>query len=232
MNITIIYGQKHKGNTWALTQLFLEQFKDADVTEFYLPHEQIGFCVGCENCIMQDENKCSHAQAVQEIVSALDKANLIIVASPCYVLSMTGQLKTLFDHLAYIYMVHRPTPSMFNKQALALSTAAETGMGKTAKSIAGHLFWWGAARIYRYGLKIYAENFNSIPAKRKQKIERKVKRMASRIQKNHGRVKTGFKTKFMFRICRMDMMKDNEWNAADRKHWQKHGWTGNKRPYK
>ena len=104
-------------------------------------------------------------------------------------------------------------------------------MGKTAKTIADNLFWWGIARTYRYGLKIYAEDFNSIPAKRKKKMERKVKRIAHKIIKNNGRVKAGFKTKFMFWIMRLGMKKNTEWNPADRKYWQQHGWLGKSRPY-
>jgi len=234
MNITIIHGQKHKGNTWMLTQLFLDQLQDinTNITEFFLPDKQIGYCTGCLNCIKRDEKTCPHAGGVQPIVAALDNADLIIFTSPCYVMSMTGQLKSLFDHLAYLYMAHRPEASMFNKQALALSTAAGAGMGKTAKSIAGHLFWWGAARIYQYGVKVYAPDFNSIPVKRKKKIERKVKRIAGKIKKNKHRVKAGFKTRFMFRVMRLGILKEAEWNPADREYWKEQGWLGKKRPYK
>ena len=36
MNITVIYGQQHRGNTWRLTKL-LDQFEGAAITEFFLP---------------------------------------------------------------------------------------------------------------------------------------------------------------------------------------------------
>jgi len=232
MNITIIYGQKHKGNTWAFVKLFLEQFEDAYVAEFYLPDESLGYCAGCVKCIMRDEKTCPHAKYMQTITTSLDNADLLIIASPCYAMGMTGQLKTLFDHLAYRYMAHRPEPSMFSKQALAISTAAGAGMGKTAKTIADNLFWWGVARIYQYGLRIYAPDFESIPDKRKKKIVRKVKRIARNIQINNKRVKVGLKTKLMFWIMRLNMKENNELNSADRKYWQKHGWLGKARPYK
>jgi len=232
MNIAIIYGQRHKGNTWAFTQEFLKHLTDSSthITEFFLPDDKIGYCVGCLNCIMRDEKTCPHAQAVQPIAAALDSADLIIIASPTYVMGETGQLKTLFDHFAYRYMAHRPEASMFRKKALALSTAAGGGMGKTAKSIANNLFWWGVARTYRYGLKIYADDYSSIPAKRKQRIESKVKRIARKI-KNTRNVKSGIRTRFMFWIMRMGMKKNNEWNTTDRLHWQSLGWLGKARPY-
>jgi hypothetical protein len=103
---------------------------------------------------------------------------------------------------AYRYMAHRPEASMFGKQALALSTAAGGGMGKTAKSIANNLLWWGVARTYRYGLKIYANDYSNIPAKRKKRIERKVERIANKIKSNRS-VKAGIKTRFLFLIMRL-----------------------------
>lgn len=63
MNITVIYGQRHKGNTWALANLFLERLKNgsAHIEEFFLPDHALGYCTGCVNCIMKDENLCPHA---------------------------------------------------------------------------------------------------------------------------------------------------------------------------
>jgi len=51
MNIAVIYGQRHKGNTYALTKLFLEHLNTADtlVSEFFLPEDSLGFCTGCLN---------------------------------------------------------------------------------------------------------------------------------------------------------------------------------------
>lgn len=166
MNITIIYGQKHKGNTWRLAQLFLDQFEEKQITEFYLPESAPAYCSSCLNCIYKGETLCPHAKAVQPIVNALDEADLIVMASPCYVMNMTGQMKTLLDHLAYRYLSHRPEPSMFGKQGLVLSTAAGLGAGKTAKTIAGNLFFWGVAKIYRFGMPIGAADFDHIPKKR------------------------------------------------------------------
>jgi len=196
MNITVIYGQWHKGNTWSLTELFLERLKtnDTNVSTFFLPDDSIGYCVGCLQCFMKDENMCPHAGSVQKIVTALDYADLIVIASPCYVFGMTGQLKVLFDHLGYRFMAHRPEAAMFRKQALVLTTAAGAGMNKTAKAISFNLLMWGVARIYRYGLRINAASFSSIPERRKQKIVRKAEQLTRKILKNNGLVKAGIKT--------------------------------------
>lgn len=232
MNITVIYGQRHKGNTWALTKMFLERLADIDtqITEFFLPDESIGSCTGCLTCINKNEAACPHAQAVGQIVTAIDNADLIIISSPCYVLGMTGQLKTLFDHLAYRHMAHRPEPSMFKKQAIAISTAAGTGMGKTVKAISDNLFMWGIARIYRYGLRIAAADFEHIPESRKHRIERKVNRIARSIKKHDRRVSAGIKTRLMFSFMRLGQ-KNNNWNPVDKEYWESHGWLRRSRPW-
>jgi multimeric flavodoxin WrbA len=232
MNITVIYGQHHKGNTWTLTQLFLEYLKDSDthVTEFFLPEESLGYCTGCLNCIMGDEMACPHSSVMQKIVESLDSADLIIIASPCYVFGMTGQLKVLFDHFGYRYMAHRPEPSMFRKQALALSTAAGMGMNNTTRAISFNMFMWGVARTYRYGLRIGAANFQHIPVKRKEEIERKARRIAKRIIKNSRCVNAGIKTRLIFSFMRL-RQKNNDWNVADQTYWQTHGWLDKARPF-
>ena len=223
MNITVIYGQHHKGNTWRLANLFLEQLDNPQITEYYLPQSAPAYCLGCLQCMYKGEQACPHATIVQPIVKALDGADLIIVASPCYVLGMTGQLKALFDHLAYRHMAHRPEPRMFQKQALVLSTAAGMGMGKTTKAIADNLFYWGVAKIYRYGIRISAADFEHIPRKRKLKIERQIKRIARKVQKNDQRAKAGLKTRLVFSFMKLGQ-KHNNWNPLDKDYWQKQGW--------
>ena len=230
MKITVIYGQSHQGNTYSLTQLFLNclQRNDSQITEFFLPDEGITYCVGCQNCFIRGERTCPHAAAVQKIVAAIDSADLIIIASACYVFGMTGQLKVLFDHLGYRFMAHRPEASMFKKQALVLSTAAGAGMSKVTKAISFNLFMWGVASIYRYGLRIGAASFEKIPARRQVATERKVKRISEKILKKRVRVKT--MTRIVFAVMRLNQKK-NDWNAIDKEHWEKHGWLGFTKPF-
>ena len=232
MNITVIYGQKHKGNTYKLTRLFLEKLEkdETQIDEFFLPDEKLGFCSGCLNCIMRDEKTCPHYGFMEKVTASIDEADLIIAASPCYVFNMTGQLKTLFDHFGYRFMAHRPEAPMFRKQALAISTAAGAGMGKTAKLIAFNFFMWGAARIYKCGVQIAADDFDAINEKRRKKISRKVERTTGKILRRNEKVKPNLKTRFMFNIMKQNQ-KGNDWNAADKEYWQSRGWLDGKKPY-
>ncbi len=66
--------------------------------------------------------------------SAMDEADVIILASPVYVYHSTGAMKAFLDHYGYRWMVHSPEESMFKKQGVCISTAAGAGMKSTNDS--------------------------------------------------------------------------------------------------
>ena len=57
MKITLIHGQNHKGSTYHIGKLLAEQFGDSDIQEFFLPKDLEHFCMGCYQCI-ENEEKC------------------------------------------------------------------------------------------------------------------------------------------------------------------------------
>ena len=132
MKITMIHGQSHKGSTYHIAKMLAEKL-EGDVTEFFLPRDFSSFCVGCTKCFETDETLCPHYEKLKPITEALDKADVIILASPVYVYHATGAMKVLLDHYGYRWMVHRPEGQMFRKQAVCISTAAGGGMKSTNK---------------------------------------------------------------------------------------------------
>ena len=111
MKITVINGTEKKGVTYRLKEMFLEPFKGkAEITEFYLPKDGPGFCVGCTACFMNNPNLCKDAECVQKIEKALLEADLLVFTSPSYVMHATGAMKALLDHFGYRWMPHRPSP--------------------------------------------------------------------------------------------------------------------------
>ena len=127
-------------------------------------------------------------------------------------------------------MVHSPEGSMFRKQGVCISTAAGAGMGSANKDMADSLFFWGIAKIYRYGVGVAAADWEGVSAKKKAAIERKTDAIARNIRNRHGRVKPSLKTRGMFFI--MHLMQRNGFNERDARYWKEKGWTGNVRPWK
>ena len=83
MKITVINGTEKHGITYKLKELFLEPFKGiAEITEFYLPKDGPGFCIGCTQCFLTKQDLCKDAAKVQPIEKALLEADLLVFASP------------------------------------------------------------------------------------------------------------------------------------------------------
>ena len=131
MQIVMIHGQNHRGSTYHIGKMVADAL-GGTVTEFFLPRDFGSFCVGCNNCFMKDESLCPHHAKLKPITDAMDDADVLILTSPVYVYHATGAMKAFLDHYGYRWMVHRPEPAMFHKQAVCVATAAGAGMRSTA----------------------------------------------------------------------------------------------------
>lgn len=229
MKVTIIHGQNHKGSTYNIAHKLAEK-TGGEITEFFLPKDFDEFCCGCTNCFIDSETKCPHYKNLTPVTNAIDEADLLIFASPVYAYHVSGAMKALLDHYAYRWMVHSPEASMFTKQAVCISTAAGAGMKSTIKDMADSLWYWGVAKIYKYGIAVSATSYEGISEKKKKQIEKKTDSLAKKIVKRNGKVKPGFKTKAMFFM--MHLLQKNGWNPRDVNYWKEKGWTDKVRPWK
>ena len=231
MNILTIIGTPHKGNTRAIVDLFLEEFKNENnkFDEIILPTDFKNFCGGCANCILHGEDKCPHYKEMNPIIKKIEKAELIILATPVFVGSCTGSMKVFLDHLAYMWLVHRPNENMFNKVGLIITSAGGSGVKQTTKLLKSNLFYLGVPKIYNYGVTTMKMGGNYIDYKDKDKIKKQVHNKANKIKKNLNNVKVGFKTKFFFKM--FGMTQKNGWNKTDSTYWKEQGWLDGKKPF-
>ena len=229
MNITIIHGQSHKGSTYNIAKI-LSQKLNGNITEFFLPKDFGLFCIGCNNCFSKSETECPHYKQLENITSALDNADVIILASPVYVYHATGAMKAFLDHYGYRWMVHRPEERMFSKQAVVISTAAGAGMKSTNKDMTDSLFFWGIAKIFKIGIAVREVSWANVNEKIKEKTDKKCTNVANKIKKNTNNVRPSIKTKIFFEIMRM--MQKKGWNKADVDYWVQKDWNGKSRPWK
>ena len=228
MKIVIIHGQSHKGSTYHIAHMLAEKI-EGEIVEYFLPRDFGDFCIGCTQCFMKSETLCPHYEKLKPITEALDKADVIILASPVYVYHATGAMKAFLDHYGYRWMVHRPEESMFKKQGVCISTAAGAGMKSTNKDMMDSLFFWGVAKRYQYGKGVAAIDWNSVADKKKKAIEKATSKIAKKIKYNYQNVKPGMKTKAFFWIMRL--MQKNGFNSCDAEYWRTKGWIQNKRPW-
>ena len=231
MKVLAILGTPHKGNTRAVTDLFLDEFRaaGAEVDELVLPRDFGETCLGCANCILHGEDKCPHYGKTAPIVERIEKADLIILATPVFVGSCTGALKELLDHFAYMWLVYRPKEVMFGKTGLIITSAGGSGVKQTVKLLRSNMSFWGISSVYSYGVTTMKMNGNYADYKDKEKIKRQVKAVANKVAKSVERKKVSFGTKFLFGIFKMSQK--NGWNKTDSDYWKNKGWLDGKKPF-
>ena len=125
MNITILYPHKRKtkSSTYGIAQMVLDRLlSGGTLHEFYLPQDMPHVCAGCYACMNGREDKCGGHEYMQKLIAAIDDSELIVFCAPTYVYHIPGQVKTLLDHFAYRWLVHRPDLSLMCKQALIITT--------------------------------------------------------------------------------------------------------------
>ncbi len=229
MKITVVNGNTRHGSTWHCMDIIRQALSHSghlEVTEFSLPRDMPHFCRGCFSCFVNGEQTCPHAQSVQPIAAALLDADLIILTSPVYALDVSGQLKALLDHLCYLWMPHRPDPKMFCKVGLAVTTTAGAGLGHTAKTMRNSLKFWGCGRVLSCKMPVSALKWSDVSDQKKAQVEKEAARLAKRISgyvKKADTMRAPLLRSFLFWAVK-SMMRKNDWNPLDRKHWEDHGW--------
>ena len=230
MKIIVINGTEVQGCTYQMKELFLASLRAKnEITEFYMPKDMPHACCGCKICFFDDATKCPHVFWINPIWTAILDADLLVFTAPVYGLSIPGQLKSLLDHFCVRWMVHRPEPAMFSKQAVIIANCI--GPSFLAKSsqrdLVNALSWMGVSKISRCGIGLLeGVIWNELSIKRRNKIETKVKRLALKHMSMRP-VGRSMKTRIKFAFCKVihkAVLKKEETPSADNQHWIDHGW--------
>ncbi len=100
--IVILNGSPRiKGNTTALTEAFKRGAEEVGntVTEFYLGKMCINGCKGCFGGGKNPDSPCVQKDDMEKIYPVYKEADIVVLASPLYYWTISGQLKTAFDRL-------------------------------------------------------------------------------------------------------------------------------------
>ena len=218
--------------------MFLEPFKGkAEITEFYLPKDGPGFCIGCTQCFRNNQELCKDAACIRKIEKALLEADLLVFTSPSYVMHATGAMKALLDHFGYRWMPHRPAKEMFSKRVLIITQSLGAGEKSTAKDIKDSLSWWGISYIKKCNFKLMSEiQWDKLNDKKRLEMTNGMAKMARKFsrldysKKAHTNLITKVKF-YMVRMLQTKLGKDNP-EYTDFKYWKANGWLDKVRPWK
>lgn len=101
-NIVILNGSPRKtGNTSALVKSFTEGAESVGntITEFFLDKMDIHGCKGCFGGHSSQKCPCVQKDDMAQIYPAVKECDVVVLASPLYYWTMSGQLRTALDRL-------------------------------------------------------------------------------------------------------------------------------------
>lgn len=201
MKILAIIGSSKNGNTSELVKYFERKIKEKDNVVFeylYLSDYNIGFCTGCHNCIFIGEDKCLHYHIVKMIEDKIISSDVLILASPGYMFSVTGILKNFLDHVAY--NCHRP--KYFDKKAYLIACCTKW----QEKSVFAPMETWLSGAGFRFVGKTYVDML-PFPLKegelnkRRSKIDEATSRLHIELNQDEE-VKPNFGSIIVFHVFR------------------------------
>lgn len=127
--IIILNGSPRKtGNTTALTAEFKKGAEEARniVTEFFLDAMNINGCKGCFGGSKSPDSPCAQKDDMDKIYPVYKEADIVVLATPLYYWTISGQLKTAFDRL---FAVAECDPNYRNPQKNSVLIMAAEGYG-------------------------------------------------------------------------------------------------------
>ncbi len=236
MNIAVIYGSMRHGTTYHCAESLIEAlsgYEEAEISRFFLPRDMSEMCQSCYSCFLNGEQSCPHNAQVRPIVDALERAQVIILASPVYALDVSGPMKTLLDHLCYLWVTHRPSPVMFSKIGVAICTTGGAGLNHTAKTLTNSLKFWGTRRQVVMKRAVGASKWEEVSPKNRAWIAINAHRLAARIAKAVKKTEKLPVSPFMQGLffIMSKVMKNNTWSLRDKEYWDENGWLAGGRPY-
>ena len=150
--ILVLNGSpRPNGNTSALIEAFTQGAESAGhtVTTFLLDRMDIHGCKGCWQGGKDPDHPCVQRDGMERIYPVYRQAGVVVLASPLYYWTLSGQLRTTFDRL---FAVAECDPDYRNpkKEAVLLMAAEGTGFDESVyyyTRLMGHLGWTDRGRV-------------------------------------------------------------------------------------
>lgn len=150
--IIILNGSpRKKGNTSALVQAFAKGAESVGniVTEFFLDSMDIHPCKGCFGGGKNPDSPCVQKDDMDKIYPVYKDADIVVLATPLYYWTVSGQLKCAFDRL---FAVAECNPDYRNpkKESVLLMAAEGHGFEETLywyDRLEKHLGWKSIGKV-------------------------------------------------------------------------------------
>jgi len=95
-----ISGSPRKAATdWIIKEAlrYAEERWNAETRYFSVRGKKLNFCIHCDHCIK--EGSCVHDDAMQEVYSGFEWADAVLIGTPVYQGTLSGQAKVVLDRM-------------------------------------------------------------------------------------------------------------------------------------
>lgn len=193
--IVVVNGSpRKKGNTMSMVKIIEDEMKAQDPSVsfeyIHLIDQNLGYCLGCNQCLLQGPDKCLKKDDGQEILKTMLSADGLIFASPGYAAMVSGLYKNFMDR--FMYLDHMP--EFGGVPALIVSTSGGDGVGGAPKFMANNgIVWWGCHVVDQIGI---GHAFYVMNQKQRQKADKRLKKASKML---YGAIVSERKVKPSFR---------------------------------
>lgn len=117
-----------KGNTAMLCDAFVKGAESVghNVTRFDLQRLEIHGCIGCMKGGKDPSSPCVQKDGMENIYPAYREAHIVVLASPLYYWSISGQLKCAFDRLFAVAECNPDYANPIKNCALIMAAEGDT----------------------------------------------------------------------------------------------------------
>lgn len=230
MKILLIQSSYRKnGNTSRICALLEERLRrqfrlQSTPVEFetvQLAQSGLQNCRGCRVCFNKDETFCPFWDDIEPIKTAMQAADVLVLASPVYVEDINGVMKTWIDRLAHIS--HRP--EFGGKQAYLITTSGTGTSGHGLRTMESALRTWGFHIIGKTNFITRAlMEADEISSRFLPRIE-KIARLILRSAKNNKPFTPSLLSLIYFRVQQVCWQKVSGEDSVDLDYWNSKGWT-------
>lgn len=122
MKITVLNGSPRiNGNTMAMVQSFKQgaESNGHEVEVVTVGTMKINGCIACEYCHSKGNGECIQKDDMQKVYDAVKDADVIVIASPVYYWSFSGQMQSTITRF---YAMGKPSKA--KKYAMILSSGS------------------------------------------------------------------------------------------------------------
>lgn len=231
--LLVISGSpRRNGNTMHMVNKFVELLKEKNknytIETIYLIEKNLGYCLGCNSCLLKGPEKCLKKDDAHAIMNSMKEADCIVFATPGYSHMVSGLMKNFLDR--FMFLDHMP--ELIGKPVVIISTTGGDGINGAPnfmKNMA--ITWWGCNILDSIGI---GHAFYVLNEKHRVRALKRLKRAAYKFDeavKSNQLPVPSFKQYMTFVLNRTECIVSPDSQPFRYKYWVDKGWLKSKYYY-